>query len=193
MAEADAFMAGRERGSRVPDKGGVLASAKDPVLRPGPISIYISRKTGKLYLRKGFEEVLEAPVTIAQPDAPLGTHVFSALKGDDEAVHWNVVSLPTDRLVKKGKYLETLRARREAAQGAGTAGARNHPAGRPERRARPHHDPGGDARAHQRVDVARRLADHLGPRAEPRDRQGHGFHRAHPVSARLPVTGQMVA
>ena len=86
----------------------MLASAKDPVLRPGPISIYISRKTGRLYLRKGFEEVLEAPVTIAQPDAPLGTHVFSALKGDDESVRWNVVSLPTDRLVKKGKYLETF-------------------------------------------------------------------------------------
>ena len=47
-------------------------------------------------------------MTIAQPDAPLGTHVFSALKGDDDAVRWNVVSLPTDRLVKKGKYLETF-------------------------------------------------------------------------------------
>ena len=38
-------MADASDGSRVPDKGGVLASAKDPVLRPGPISIYISRKT----------------------------------------------------------------------------------------------------------------------------------------------------
>ena len=68
--------ASRTRAARWP-------SAKDPVLRPGPISIYISRKNGKLYLRKGFDEVLEAPVTIAQPDTPLGTHVFSALKGDD--------------------------------------------------------------------------------------------------------------
>jgi hypothetical protein len=88
----------------------VLASAKDPVLRPGPISIYISRKNGKLYLRKGFDEVLEAPVVIAQPEAPLGTHVFSALKGEDDTVRWNVVSLPTDRLVKKGKYVETFTA-----------------------------------------------------------------------------------
>ena len=108
LAEAAAFAAETDGASRVPDKGGVLASAKDPVLRPGPISIYISRRNGRLYLRKGFEEVLEAPVTIAQPDTPLGTHVFSALKGDDEAVRWNVVSLPTDRLVKKGKYLETF-------------------------------------------------------------------------------------
>ena len=105
LAESDAFAT--DAAPRVPDKGDVLASAKDPVLRPGPISIYISRKTARLYLRKGFEEVLEAPVTIAQPDAPLGTHVFSALKGDDASVHWSVVSLPTERLVKKGKYLET--------------------------------------------------------------------------------------
>jgi L,D-transpeptidase catalytic domain len=108
LAEAAAFAAETDGASRVPDKGGVLASAKDPVLRPGPISIYISRRNGRLYLRKGFEEVLEVPVTIAQPDTPLGTHVFSALKGDDETVRWNVVSLPTDRLVRKGKYLETF-------------------------------------------------------------------------------------
>jgi hypothetical protein len=52
--------------------------------------------------------VLEAPVVIAQPETPLGTHVFSALKGEDDTVRWNVVSLPTDRLVKKGKYVETF-------------------------------------------------------------------------------------
>ena len=57
-------------------------------------------------MRKGFDEVLEAPVTIAQPDQPLGTHVFSALKAGDDTLRWNVVSLPTDRLVKKGKYLD---------------------------------------------------------------------------------------
>jgi hypothetical protein len=108
LAEAAASMRDPADGSRTPDKGGVLASAKDPVLRPGPISIYISRKNGKLYLRKGFDEVLEAPVVIAQPEAPLGTHVFSALKGEDDTVRWNVVSLPTDRLVKKGKYVETF-------------------------------------------------------------------------------------
>jgi hypothetical protein len=107
IAAAEAFAAG-EPGLREPDKGMVVESDKDPALRPGPISIYISRKTGKLQVRKGFEDVFEAPVTIAQPDQPLGTHVFNALKGDDDAVRWNVVSLPVDRTVKKGKYLETI-------------------------------------------------------------------------------------
>jgi hypothetical protein len=52
--------------------------------------------------------VLEVPVTIAQPEVPLGTHMFSALRADDESIRWNVVSLPTDRLEKKGKYLVTF-------------------------------------------------------------------------------------
>jgi len=108
LAEAEASLVDAPETPRLPEKGDALASAKDPVLRPGPISIYISRKNGRLYLRKGFEEVLEAPVTIAQPDQPLGTHLFSALKADDASIRWNVVSLPTDRLVKKGKYLETF-------------------------------------------------------------------------------------
>jgi lipoprotein-anchoring transpeptidase ErfK/SrfK len=107
MAAADAFVEVEKAPPRVPDKSGVVASAKDPLLRPGPISIYISRKNGRLYLRKGFDEVLDVPVTIAQPDQPLGTHVFSALKADGENVRWNVVSLPTQRLVKNGKYLMT--------------------------------------------------------------------------------------
>jgi lipoprotein-anchoring transpeptidase ErfK/SrfK len=93
---------------RVPDKGTIITSAKDPLLKPGPVSIFISRKTGKLYVRKGLDEVFEVPVTIAQPDQPIGTHVFTALKADGDNVRWNVVSLPTQRLVKQGKYLMTM-------------------------------------------------------------------------------------
>src|SRR5262249_15193658 len=55
IAEAEAFTT-TTRGLREADKGTVLASDKDPVLRPGPISVYISRKTGKLQVRKGFED-----------------------------------------------------------------------------------------------------------------------------------------
>jgi lipoprotein-anchoring transpeptidase ErfK/SrfK len=89
------------------DKGEPFASPKDPLLRPGPISIYISRKLGKLFVRKGLEPVFETQVTIAQADQPLGTHVFTALETKD-AARWNVVSLPTERVVKQGKYLVTM-------------------------------------------------------------------------------------
>jgi lipoprotein-anchoring transpeptidase ErfK/SrfK len=90
------------------------ATAKDPMLRPGPISVFISRKLGKLFVRKGFAEVFEAPVSIARPDEPLGTHVFTALEArSDGTMRWNVASLATDHLVKKGKYQMTLTARGE--------------------------------------------------------------------------------
>jgi hypothetical protein len=115
-AEADMHEADEGEIAFEPDKGGPAASAKDPLLRPGPVSVsvYISRKTGRLYVRKGFEEVFDAPVTIAQPERPLGTHMFTALVGNDETrLRWNVASLPTERVVKNGKYLMTQTARGE--------------------------------------------------------------------------------
>jgi hypothetical protein len=87
---------------------------KDPALRPGPISVYVSRKLGKLFVRKGFAEVFEAPVAIAQPGEPLGTHVFTALEArDDGTMRWNVASVPTERVVKQGKYVMTTTNRGE--------------------------------------------------------------------------------
>jgi lipoprotein-anchoring transpeptidase ErfK/SrfK len=63
-------------------------------LKPGPISVFISRKEGKLYVRKGFAPLFDVPVAIEQPDQPLGTHVFTAIarKADDASMRWTVVS-----------------------------------------------------------------------------------------------------
>jgi lipoprotein-anchoring transpeptidase ErfK/SrfK len=65
-------------------------------LKPGPIAVFISRKEGKIYVRKGFEPVFDAPVTFEDPNRPLGTHVFTALavNGDNTTLRWNVVSMP---------------------------------------------------------------------------------------------------
>jgi lipoprotein-anchoring transpeptidase ErfK/SrfK len=96
------------------EKATLAASAKDPLLRAGPISVFVSRKLSKLFVRKGFAEVFETPITIAQPEEPLGTHVFTALEGHgDGTMRWNVASLPVDQLVKKGKYQMTTTARGE--------------------------------------------------------------------------------
>ena len=60
-----------------------------------PVSVLISRKTQRLYVRQAFKRVLESPVTIADPDRPIGTHVFTAAErtDDDAKLRWNVVSL----------------------------------------------------------------------------------------------------
>jgi lipoprotein-anchoring transpeptidase ErfK/SrfK len=105
--EAETYRPGEPLVADLLDKGELATSPKDLLLRAGPISIYISRKLGKLYVRKGLEPVFETPVTIAQADSPLGTHVFTALDAKDGVPRWNVLSLPIDRTVKKGKYLET--------------------------------------------------------------------------------------
>jgi lipoprotein-anchoring transpeptidase ErfK/SrfK len=68
------------------------ASANAGALKRGAVSVFISRKEGKLYVRKGFEPVFDMPVTIEQPNAPLGTHVFTALAAKENNVRWSVVS-----------------------------------------------------------------------------------------------------
>ena len=64
-----------------------------------PISVLISRKTQRLYVRQGFEPVFDVPVTIADPDAPIGTHIFTAMEraGSETSLRWSVVSLEGSR------------------------------------------------------------------------------------------------
>jgi lipoprotein-anchoring transpeptidase ErfK/SrfK len=97
-----------------PRQAKALASVATPEarpLKPGPISVFISRKEGKLFVRKGFVPVFDAPVTFAQPDQPLGTHVYTALavQDDNTTMRWNVVSMPgsaSARKSEKGKKME---------------------------------------------------------------------------------------
>ncbi len=60
-----------------------------------PVSVFISRKTQRIYVRQAFEPVLEAPVTIRDPAEPIGTHIYTALGyangGDD--LRWSAVSM----------------------------------------------------------------------------------------------------
>jgi hypothetical protein len=60
-----------------------------------PVSVLISRKTQKLYVRQAFKPVFESPVTIADPDRSIGTHVFTAVErtADDTKLRWSVVAL----------------------------------------------------------------------------------------------------
>jgi lipoprotein-anchoring transpeptidase ErfK/SrfK len=64
--------------------------------RTGQISVFISRKDSKLYVRQEFKPLFDAPVAIAQSDGPLGTHVFTAEadKNNANLLRWSVVSLP---------------------------------------------------------------------------------------------------
>jgi hypothetical protein len=63
-----------------------------------PVSVFISRKTQRLYIRRGNVPVFESPVTIRDHGKPIGTFVFTALNyaGAPGRMRWNVVSMYKD-------------------------------------------------------------------------------------------------
>ena len=77
------------------EKTAAMAAAREAKLRLSPVSIFISLKTKRLYVRQGTEPILDMPVTIREPDKPIGTHIFTAVDyangGGD--IRWTVVSL----------------------------------------------------------------------------------------------------
>jgi lipoprotein-anchoring transpeptidase ErfK/SrfK len=69
------------------------AAARDAKLAIEPVSVFISRATKKLYVRRGFASTIEVPITIRDPDKPLGTHVFTAVARTDAGLRWTAVTI----------------------------------------------------------------------------------------------------
>jgi lipoprotein-anchoring transpeptidase ErfK/SrfK len=82
--------------SRLADTKKPVVMKSEPPKRTGQISVFVSRKDSKLYVRQNFAPLFDVPITIAASDRPLGTHVFTAEtdKNDANILHWSVVSLP---------------------------------------------------------------------------------------------------
>ncbi|MDA9400734.1 L,D-transpeptidase [Bradyrhizobium sp. CCBAU 45389] len=86
-------------------KADAVKAATDAKLALEPVSVYISRSTQKLYVRRNthkpapdgggevFDTSIEVPVTIRNPDQPLGTHIFTAMAKTDAGLRWSVVTI----------------------------------------------------------------------------------------------------
>ena len=85
-------------------KTAAVKAATEAKLALEPVSIYISRATQKLYVRRNthkpwpdggevFDASIEVPVTIRDPDRPIGTHVFTAMAHDGAALRWTAVTI----------------------------------------------------------------------------------------------------
>jgi len=63
-----------------------------------PISVFVSRRSSKLFVRQGFSPLFDVAVKIENPEEPLGTHVFTAMEYQSEgaAIRWTVVSIPEE-------------------------------------------------------------------------------------------------
>jgi hypothetical protein len=80
-------------------------AANEAKLALEPVSVYISRATQKLYVRRDthkpapdgggevFDTTIEVPVTIRNPDKPIGTHVFTAMARNDTGLRWSAVTI----------------------------------------------------------------------------------------------------
>jgi hypothetical protein len=69
--------------------------AREASWRTFPVSVFVSRKTQRLYVRKGNNPVFEAPVAIRDATKPIGTFVFTALdrKGQSPEMRWTVLAM----------------------------------------------------------------------------------------------------
>src|SRR4051795_7509205 len=86
-------------------KAATAKAASDAKLALEPVSIYISRATQKLYVRRNthkpardgggevFDTSIEVPITIRDSDRPIGTHVFTAMARKDTGLRWTAVTI----------------------------------------------------------------------------------------------------
>ena len=139
-----------------------------------PVSVFISRKTQRLYVRQAFQPIFDTEITIRDPDTPIGTTIYTALSyaNDGADVRWSALAMypngaGPDAPARLAPRSERRSERAGDRRGGGQSGARAHL------------HPPGCHRAHQRGRLARLLADRL-RRAHERqgDGQGHGFRRA---------------
>jgi len=90
----DAVTSAREAAAAAESARTTAAKAAREAARDlDPVSVFISRKTQKLYVRRGFEPVLESPVTIRDPDQPIGTHIFTAVARTESGLRWTGVTI----------------------------------------------------------------------------------------------------
>jgi hypothetical protein len=85
-------------------KADAAKAANEATLLLGPVSVYISRATQKLYVRRNthkpwpdggevFDATIEVPVTIQNPNKPIGTHVFTAVARNGAGLRWTAVTI----------------------------------------------------------------------------------------------------
>jgi hypothetical protein len=102
-----------------------LADAnKEMRLRSKPISVLVSLRAQRLYIRQGFEPLLEAPITVAPLPSKVGTHVFTAMRygSDPNTFDWRLVSAQTP---SPGQPFDDGAGRKKRNREAGNSGSRN--------------------------------------------------------------------
>jgi lipoprotein-anchoring transpeptidase ErfK/SrfK len=81
---------------------------KEALRRAMPVSVLVSKKDQRIYVRQGLAPIFDAPVSVRDPETPLGSHLYIATAANDDgtALKWSVVSMPAraaEELGERGK------------------------------------------------------------------------------------------
>lgn len=76
------------------------AALKDASRRTEHVSVLVSRKERRVFVRQGFTPVFDEPIEIRDPDLPLGTHLLLAAQTRDEGrgLEWLSTTVPDSSL-----------------------------------------------------------------------------------------------
>ncbi|CAN1723180.1 L,D-transpeptidase [Hyphomicrobium sp. 1Nfss2.1] len=102
--------------ARAEEAGNLIDEAER---RSEQVSVLISRKEGRIFIRQAWKPVWEAPITIRDPERPIGTHIYSAVEpsADGSKMRWTAITMPaakastsSSRDRKKSKTAEASQA-----------------------------------------------------------------------------------
>jgi hypothetical protein len=92
------------------------SEAREARLRAWPVSILVSLKTQRIYVRQGFEPVLEMPAVIKEPEKPTGTYAFYATETAQGERGWLGVALTKDSKSDGAAVLDRIEIPREVTE-----------------------------------------------------------------------------
>ncbi|MBN9083705.1 MAG: hypothetical protein BGP04_15850 [Rhizobiales bacterium 62-17] len=93
----------------------------------GPLSVFISKKDGKLYVRQDFKPVFETAITIDDPERPIGTHVMTAVEGAGDNMRWSSSTVPSAISVQRERDIAARKQRQAAGPSTPVRVAANGP------------------------------------------------------------------
>jgi len=75
---------------------GAANDRKEALRRAMPVSVLVSKKDRRIYVRQGLAPVFDAPISVRDPETLLGSHLYiaTAANEDGTALKWSVVSMP---------------------------------------------------------------------------------------------------
>ncbi len=93
----------------------LIEAQKDVARRERPLSVFVSFKTQKIYIRQGFDPLLEAPIDISDNPGAIGTHVLTAIDYDatGDSFSWRLISAQAPRLALADQGQSKKRKKRD--------------------------------------------------------------------------------